>query len=126
MSARVLVVDDVDVNVKLLEAKLVAEYFDVLTAANGADALLLAEAQQPDLILLDVMMPQMDGFEVCRRLKTDAVTSAIPVVHKTAVFSDAEHRRRGLEAGADEYLTEPTDPQTLVETVKRLLARPSN
>ena len=76
--------------------------------------------------MLDIALQDMDGFEVCRRLKSDAVTSRIPVVHKTAVFQDAEHRRRGLEAGADEYLSEPIDPQTLVETVKRLLARRTN
>ncbi len=80
----------------------------------------------PDLIVLDIALQDMDGFEVCRRLKLDAVTSGIPVVQKTAVFRDPEHRRRGLDAGADEYLTEPIEPQTLVDTVKRLLARRGN
>ena len=76
MSARILVVDDVIPNVKILEAKLSVEYYDVVTAYNGPDALKIASEQQPDLILLDVMMPQMDGFEVCRRLKADRQTSA--------------------------------------------------
>lgn len=120
MSARVLVVDDVDVNVKLLEAKLEAEYFDVLTASNGADALRLAEAEQPDLVLLDVMMPQMDGFEVCRRLKEAPRTAAIPVVMVTAL-SDAADRLRGLEVGADEFLTKPVNDIALFARVRSLV-----
>jgi two-component system cell cycle response regulator len=120
MSARVLVVDDVDVNVKLLEAKLEAEYFDVLTASNGADALRLADAEQPDLVLLDVMMPQMDGFEVCRRLKEDPRTAAIPVVMVTAL-SDAADRLRGLEVGADEFLTKPVNDIALFARVRSLV-----
>jgi DNA-binding response OmpR family regulator len=73
--------------------------------------------------VLDIALQDMDGFEVCRRLKADAVTSGIPVVHKTAVFGDPEHQQRGLAAGADEYLMEPIDPEELVSTVKRLLER---
>jgi two-component system cell cycle response regulator len=120
MSARVLVVDDVDVNVKLLEAKLSAEYFDVLTAHSGAEALLVAEARQPDLVLLDVMMPQMDGFEVCRRLKADPRTAAIPVVMVTAL-SDVSDRLRGLEVGADEFLTKPVNDIALFARVRSLV-----
>lgn len=119
MSARVLVVDDVDVNVKLLEAKLTAEYFDVLTASNGMDALRIAQAEQPDLVLLDVMMPQMDGFEVCRRLKADPRTTAIPVVMVTAL-SDVADRLRGLEVGADEFLTKPVNDVALFARVRSL------
>src|ERR671939_8294 len=100
MSARVLVVDDVDVNVKLLEAKLSAEYFDVLTASNGPTALEVAARELPDIVLLDVMMPQMDGFEVCRRLKADPRTHHIPVIMVTALDQPSD-RVRGLEAGAD-------------------------
>ncbi len=84
MSARVLVVDDVDVNVRLLEAKLSSEYFTVITASNGAEALRAANAEHPDIVLLDVMMPEMDGFEVCRRLKADSRTADIPVIMVTA------------------------------------------
>ena len=76
MTARVLVVDDIPANVKLLEAKLTAEYFDVSTATNGLEALEAAVSEKPDIILLDVMMPEMDGFEVCRRLCERAASPA--------------------------------------------------
>ena len=97
MTARILVVDDVPANVKLLEARLSAEYFDVVTASNGAEALAIAERAECDIILLDVMMPDMDGFEVCRRLKSNPATHFIPVVMVTALDSPAD-RVRGLEA----------------------------
>ena len=98
MSARVLVVDDVDVNVKLLEAKLSSEYFDVLTASNGAAALEIAARELPYIILLDVMMPGMDGFEVCRRIKADPKSAHIPVVMVTAL-SDAADRPAQDDSG---------------------------
>ena len=120
MSARILVVDDVIPNVKILEAKLSVEYYDVVTAYNGLDALKIAEEQQPDLILLDVMMPQMDGFEVCKRLKADQCTAHIPVVMVTAL-SEAADRIQGLESGADDFLTKPVDDLALFARVKSLL-----
>ena len=79
MSARVLVVDDVPTNIKLLQIKLEAEYFEVLTAEDGPTALRLAAEEAPDIVLLDVMMPEMDGFEVCRRLREDSKTQHVPV-----------------------------------------------
>ena len=119
MSARILVVDDVDVNVRLLEAKLTIEYYDVLTCNDGATALDLATEHQPDMILLDVMMPGMDGFETCRRLKARAETRHIPVVLVTAL-DGREDRIRGLEAGADDFLTKPIDDVVLFARVKSL------
>ncbi|NQU69041.1 MAG: response regulator, partial [Rhodospirillales bacterium] len=101
MTARILVVDDIDVNVRLLEAKLLAEYYEVITAKNGESALAMTKEHSPDLILLDVMMPGMDGYEVCERLKADPETTHIPVVMVTAL-NDMSDRVRGLEAGADD------------------------
>src|SRR5246127_4630941 len=119
MSARILVVDDVPANVKLLEARLSAEYFDVLTASNGAEALDIAERAECDIILLDVMMPDMDGFEVCRRLKSSPATHFIPVVMITALDSPAD-RVRGLDAGADDFLTKPVSDIVLIARVRSL------
>lgn len=120
MSARILVVDDQPANVRLLEARLQAEYFDVCTADNGPKALELARLEQPDVILLDVMMPGMDGYEVCRRLKADAATRHIPVVMVTAL-DQSEDRIKGLDAGADDFLTKPVDEVSLFARVRSLL-----
>ena len=119
MSARILVVDDIDANVRLLEAKLTADYYEVLTATDGVTALAMAAAEQPDIILLDVMMPGMDGFQVCRRLKDDPVTRHIPVVLVTALDGRPD-RISGLEAGADEFLTKPIDDFMLFARVRSL------
>lgn len=120
MTARVLVVDDIAANVKLLEAKLAAEYFDVLSAYNGPDGLKLAAEHKPDIILLDVMMPGMDGFEVCRRLKSSAETAHIPVVMVTALDQPSD-RVQGLDAGADDFLTKPVNDIALFARVKSLV-----
>ena len=93
MTARVLVVDDILPNVKLLEARLTAEYFDVISATNGFEAIELAREGRCDVILLDVMMPGMDGFEVCRRLKADPLTLHLPVVMVTALDQPADRLR---------------------------------
>jgi DNA-binding response OmpR family regulator len=118
----ILVVDDRPDTRYTLVRMLAGAGYDVRETASGRDALRLARIP-PDLIVLDIALQDIDGFEVVRRLKADTATSCIPVVHKTAVYRDPEHRRRGLEAGADEYLVEPFEPETLVDAVRRLLAR---
>ncbi len=119
MTARVLVVDDVPANVKLLEARLSAEYFDVVTAMSGEEALAICERADCDIVLLDVMMPDMDGFEVCRRLKTSPTTHHLPVVMVTALDQPSD-RVRGLEAGADDFLTKPVSDVALIARVRSL------
>jgi two-component system, cell cycle response regulator len=119
MTARVLVVDDVPANVKLLEARLSAEYFDVVTAMSGEEALAICERADCDIVLLDVMMPDMDGFEVCRRLKTSLTTHHLPVVMVTALDQPSD-RVKGLEAGADDFLTKPVSDVALIARVRSL------
>ena len=119
MTARILVVDDLLPNIKLLEARLTAEYFDVVTATSGPQALAICNEGQCDVVLLDVMMPGMDGLEVCRRLKASPLTAHIPVVMVTALDQPAD-RVRGLEAGADDLLTKPIDEVALLARVRSL------
>lgn len=120
MTARILVVDDIPANVKLLEVRLLAEYFEVLTASSGPEAIETCENGKVDVVLLDVMMPDMDGFEVCRRLKSDPATAHIPVVMITAL-DQVPDRVRGLEAGADDFLTKPVNDLQLMTRVKSLI-----
>jgi two-component system cell cycle response regulator len=119
MTARVLVVDDILANVKLLEARLSAEYFEVLTSSSGPQALELLKTEHVDIVLLDVMMPGLDGFEVCKRIKTTPETMHIPVVMVTALDQPAD-KVQGLEAGADDFLTKPIDDIALVTRVRNL------
>jgi two-component system cell cycle response regulator len=117
MSARILVVDDNAANLKLLEVRLSAEYFEVITASSGIEALDICERSQCDIVLLDVMMPGMDGFEVARRLKSNPVTHHIPIIMVTALDQPSD-RVRGLEAGADDFLTKPVDDVALIARVR--------
>ncbi|MBS0249561.1 MAG: PleD family two-component system response regulator [Proteobacteria bacterium] len=119
MTARVLVVDDILANVKLLEARLQAEYFEVVTANSGQQALDILEQESVDVVLLDVMMPGMDGFETCRRIKGSHLTHHIPVVMVTALDQPSD-KVLGLESGADDFLTKPVDDIALVTRVRNL------
>ncbi len=119
MTARVLVVDDIVSNVKLLEARLTAEYFEILTAYSGREALDIIARERVDVVLLDVMMPGMDGFEVCRLIKQNAKTAHLPVIMVTALDQPSD-KVHGLEAGADDFLTKPVDDIALVTRVKNL------
>ncbi len=120
MSARILVVDDILPNVKLLEAKLLGEYYEVLTATSGQEGIDIATRELPDLILLDVMMPGMDGFEVCEKLKDDPITTHIPIVMVTAL-TDTNDRVRGLKVGADDFLSKPVNDIALMARVRSLV-----
>ena len=105
---RILIVDDTPANVHILQARLAANGYDIVTATDGEEALAAVRDALPDLILLDVMMPKMDGFEVCRRLRADASLPFIPIILVTAK-TDPKDIVTGLEAGGDEYLTKPVD-----------------
>jgi two-component system cell cycle response regulator len=119
MSARVLLVDDLEANRKVLASKLTQEYYQVIEAANGEDALRRAMADAPDIILLDVMMPGMDGYEVCRRLKDDPETRHIPIVFVSALDERID-RLKGLSLGADDFLTKPVDTAQLIARMRSL------
>ncbi|WP_108397326.1 PleD family two-component system response regulator [Devosia submarina] len=120
MTARVLIVDDIPTNVRLLEARLTAEYFEVVTATSGQQALDICASSDIDIVLLDVMMPEMDGFEVCKRLKSSPKTHHLPVLMITALDQPSD-RVRGLEVGADDFLTKPVDDVQLLARVKSLV-----
>ena len=121
MSARILVVDDIEANVRLLEAKLTAEYYEVLTAPDGPTALAMAASEKPDIVLLDVMMPGMDGFTVCRTLKEDEELASIPVVAVTA-FAMKGDEERIREGGCEAYISKPISVSHFLDTIKRLMA----
>ncbi|MEO0544232.1 MAG: PleD family two-component system response regulator [Pseudomonadota bacterium] len=120
MTARILVVDDVKVNIDLLTSRLERDYFEVFAATNGAEALSVLDNEPIDLMLLDIMMPGIDGFEVCKRVKENPALAHIPIVMVTALDQMAD-RVRGLEAGADDFLTKPVNEMQLMSRVKSLV-----
>jgi two-component system cell cycle response regulator len=120
MSMLVLVVDDNFYNVKLLEARLLVEKYEVATAFGGEEALAKLGQCDPDIVLLDVMMPGMDGFEVCRRIRQDPRTARLPVIMVTALDKPSD-RDEGLAAGADDFMVKPVEVETLFPVMRRLL-----
>lgn len=120
MFAKILVVDDEPSIVDVLTRFLSREGYEVVTAANGLQALERVSQEQPDLILLDVTMPEMDGFTVCQRLKEDENTALIPITMLTGL-DDREHRTRGIEAGADDFLTKPFEQSILRARIRSQL-----
>ena len=124
MAEKILIVDDDVDSLKLIGMMLQRQGYEIVAASNGQQALARARADEPELIILDVMMPDMDGYEVCRRLRHDSTTQAIPIIMFTAKTL-VDDKVAGFEAGADDYLTKPTHPSELQSHVKALLARAS-
>ena len=126
---RILIVDDNEINRDILQTRLSLHGYDLKQACDGEEALVAAKALLPDLILLDIMMPKIDGIEVCKRLKNDTSLPFMPIILTTAK-ADSKDVVQGLEAGADEYLTKPIDQTALVARVKSVLrqgaARPGH
>ena len=122
MKPRILVVDDEPEAVELIEFNLKQAGYAVTTAADGAEALKKAHAQPPELIILDVMLPEMDGFEACKVLRLDPATMRVPIIMLTAKAAEID-RVLGLELGADDHLTKPFSPRELLLRIKKILAR---
>jgi DNA-binding response OmpR family regulator len=121
MSKHILVVDDEKYIVNILDFSLESEGFRVKSAANGEEALRMAVDDIPALIILDIMMPKIDGFEVCRALKAKEETKQVPIILLTAKDRDAD-RKKGEAAGCDDYITKPFSPGRLIERVRELLS----
>jgi DNA-binding response OmpR family regulator len=120
--ARILVVDDDPVILRLIEVNLDLEGFEVVTASRGEDAIAKAASTSPDLMLLDLMMPEMSGWELAERLQKNEATARIPIIFLSARTQD-EDRRRGEELGVAGYVTKPFDPADLVATIRKLTKR---
>lgn len=118
---RILVVDDEVYIVHILEFSLSMEGYEVLTAFDGEEAIQRIEADSPDLVVLDIMMPKLDGYEVCRRVREDERFAGLPIILLSAKGRDNDVKK-GLEYGADSYMTKPFRPRVLLDEIERLLA----
>jgi len=121
LAKKILVVDDEVYILHILDFSLGAEGYEVITAADGEEAMRKARSEKPDLIVLDIMMPKVDGFEACRRLKADPETSPIPVILLTAKGREVD-RQMGMEVGADDYIVKPFSPTRLIEKIGSYLS----
>ena len=122
MSIRILVVDDTELNLKLVSTILLKDGYEVITARNGLEALEVIKAAPPALAILDVMMPDMDGYTLCRRLRQNSTTAKIPIIILTAL-SGVEDKIKAFDSGADDFLAKPFEPQELRARIKVLLRR---
>ena len=122
MTARILVVDDVPANAKLLEARLSAEYFDVVTASNGAEALAICARAECDIVLLDIMMPDMDGYQTIREIRNNPRFRTLPILALTAKAMKGD-REKCLEAGASDYISKPVNTDQLLSLMRVWLFR---
>jgi DNA-binding response OmpR family regulator len=123
MRKKILIVEDNSELLELMRLALKHAGFRTATASNGADALKAAKDAAPDLVVLDLVLPELDGFAVCERLRKNPATAGIPIIVLTGLSSEFA-RLASLEAGADEYVTKPVSPEALVSTIKQLLRRP--
>jgi DNA-binding response OmpR family regulator len=119
---KVLVIDDEEYIQHILNFSFGAEGYDVVTAADGEEGIKKAKSEKPDIIVLDIMMPKMDGYEACKRLKTDPNTKSIPVILLTAKGREVD-RKLGSQAGADDYVVKPFSPGRLIERVEGMMKR---
>ena len=124
-SGKILVVDDEIYIVHILDFSLGMEGYDVITALDGEQAIEKARAEKPDLIVLDIMMPKLDGYETCKMLKADDVTKDIPVILLSAKGRNVD-QKVGFEVGADDYITKPFSPRKLVERINAILGQTSS
>ena len=120
MAFKILVVDDEPTIVRLMEFILARQGHEMIVAVNGEEALEKIKSQQPDLVLLDIMMPRIDGYEVAQRLRADPATASLPIIMLSAKAQD-EDIRKGVEVGVDEYVTKPFTPDHLVQVVAKYL-----
>ena len=118
--AKILVVDDEVYILHILDFILGAESYDVVTATNGEQALQKVREEKPDLVILDIMMPKLDGYETCRMIKNDPATKNIPVILLTAKGREVD-QKLGREVGANDYMTKPFSPSKLIERVQAIL-----
>jgi DNA-binding response OmpR family regulator len=122
MAKKILVIEDDPATSRLVDYSLRHDGFDVIRAANGLEGIRKARTEAPDLVILDVMLPGMDGFEICHRLRADAATARLPILMFSAKAQEID-KDTGLKVGADEYLTKPAAPAEIVSRVKKLLAK---